>query len=126
LKKFIAISVLIFATACHHNFNQREEDSGSKIKSCNGLVSMQYPYYPAKAQALRVEGVVTVSYTVGFDGHPRNVRIISAVPNGFFEGETLRSVERWCLPPNLETQKKVITFRLNGGSFVDESQRSAL
>jgi len=80
---------------------------------CDVSVPNAQPDYPVKAAALRVDGAVTVSYKVGASGHPEDIKILSATPEGYFEHEALRAVSRWCLAPTTMAQTTTLTFRMN-------------
>ncbi|MCE9979660.1 TonB family protein [Leclercia adecarboxylata] len=105
MNKLVAITILMLLTGCQQNQNS------SKLDDCNGRLEKQIPTIPAKAVALKVEGMVVVSYIVGLDGHPKNIRIVSAVPKDMFEQETLKAVRSWCLKPTITPAKSTIAFR---------------
>ena len=52
------------------------------------------PAYPLAARNRGVQGHVFVEFTVAPDGHPRNARILFAVPRGYFEDTVRESVMR--------------------------------
>ncbi len=107
MKILVAIAILMLATGCQQNQNL------FKLDDCNGRLEKLIPNIPAKAVALKVEGMVVVSYIVGLDGHPKDIRIVSAVPKDMFEQETLKAVRAWCLKPTTTPAKSTITFRIH-------------
>jgi len=65
---------------------------------------------PVKAAAKKIDGEVTISYWVDSDGHPKDIKIVSAQPKDIFERETLHAVKNWCLTPTIERRTSVISF----------------
>lgn len=66
------------------------------------------PRYPRIAQDRQVEGKVRLSITIMPDGSVRDVRVIGARPNGYFEAEALRAVQGWRYKPSNVTRQNVI------------------
>jgi periplasmic protein TonB len=66
------------------------------------------PRYPRVAQDRQVEGKVVLSITIMPDGSVRDVRVISARPNGYFEAEALRAVQGWRYKPSKLIRQNVI------------------
>lgn len=107
MKKLVAFAILMLTAGCQQTKNS------FGLEDCNGRLDKQFPTIPAKAVALKVEGMVVVSYIVGIDGHPKDVRVVSAVPKDMFEQETLKAVRSWCLKPTTAPARSTITFRIN-------------
>ena len=57
------------------------------------------PEFPSKALSQRVNGAVTVEYTVDTNGDPRDVRVIEATPPGVFDKAAVTAVKRWHYDP---------------------------
>ena len=57
------------------------------------------PEYPANALANKISGVVTVEFTVGTNGEPRDVRVTDASPPGVFDKSATLAVKRWRYEP---------------------------
>lgn len=76
------------------------------------------PFYPLKAQALHVEGRVTVSFAIQDDGR---VDVDNATLTGcdMFFSETRRAMKAWRYPAGhpVNGQYTVIEFKLKGISF---------
>lgn len=53
------------------------------------------PKYPANAKRRRIEGYVTVRFTVTRQGKVRNPKVIAAKPSGVFERSALNAIRRW-------------------------------
>lgn len=66
------------------------------------------PRYPRLAQDRQVEGKVVLSITIMPDGSVRDVQVISARPNGYFEAEAVRAVRGWRYKPSNVTRQNVI------------------
>ncbi|MFB9887429.1 energy transducer TonB [Balneatrix alpica] len=70
------------------------------------------PDYPNRALRRRIEGKVTVEFTVEADGRvrPGSAKIIEAQPQGYFERGVLQAIYRWRFKPRLE-QGQGVSFR---------------
>ncbi|MCU6668259.1 TonB family protein [Enterobacteriaceae bacterium H4N4] len=107
-------------TSAPHGTHYVHTDTPGDIKAGKSATQNQ-PYYPAKAQAGRIEGVVRASYTVNTKGCAENIKIVSAQPADVFEKETIRAMKKWCgMNPTLLPKIITITFRLNGGASMEE------
>lgn len=93
--------------------------------ACNGHEIRSSPMYPARAHALRIEGKVSVSYTVNTEGRAENVKILTAQPSDWFDREVKLAVSKWaCMTPTTKPVISFITFRLNGGATVAAETRT--
>jgi len=59
----------------------------------------QAPDYPDNALDARVSGAVTVRFTVDYDGHPRDVHVVSSKPAGVFDHAAVIAVQHWRYQP---------------------------
>jgi len=111
----------MLVTGCVHKQTKLgQENAPGNIKAGQSATRNQ-PYYPAKAQADRIEGVVRASYTVNRKGCAENIKIVSAQPADVFEKETIRAINKWCdMVPTSLPKITTITFRLNGGARMEE------
>ena len=57
------------------------------------------PEYPNSALSGKLSGVVTVEFTVGTNGEPRDVRVTDASPPGVFDKSATSAVKRWRYDP---------------------------
>ena len=59
------------------------------------------PDYPATALAQRIAGSVTLEFTVGTKGEPRDVHVVEATPPGVFDQSAVNAVKHWRYAPLL-------------------------
>jgi protein TonB len=71
-------------------------------------VSQLLPRYPSAAQAREIEGRVRLTITIMPDGSVRDVRVMSARPQGYFESEAVRAVQQWRYKPSNVIRTNVI------------------
>ena len=71
-------------------------------------VSHLLPRYPRLAEVREVEGRVRLTITIMPDGSVRDVRILSASPQGYFEAEAWRAVQQWRYKPSSVIRTNVI------------------
>lgn len=71
-------------------------------------VSQALPRYPQMALERGIEGRVVMSITIMPDGSVRDVRVVSARPQGYFESTAVRAVQTWRYKPSRVTRYNVI------------------
>lgn len=78
------------------------------------LLSAPPPRYPLVALRRRIEGNVTVAFTIQPDGSVSTPRVVSADPPGLFEEAALVAAARWRFerPPAAVAASRVVQFRL--------------
>jgi len=78
------------------------------------LLSAPSPRYPLVALRRKIEGDVTVEFTIQPDGSVRSPRVIAADPPGLFEEAALVAAARWQFErtPAAVTAARVVQFRL--------------
>lgn len=65
------------------------------------------PRYPPRAQRRRLEGHVVLSFTIDATGHTKEIKVVSASPEGVFEQEAIRALSKWKYQPQLVDGKGV-------------------
>ncbi|MBL8782298.1 MAG: TonB family protein [Alphaproteobacteria bacterium] len=63
-------------------------------------IAQGLPAYPRIALERGVEGRVVMSITIMQDGSVRDVRVVSARPQGYFEAAAVRAVQTWRYRPS--------------------------
>lgn len=78
------------------------------------LLSAPSPRYPLVALRRKIEGDVTVEFTIQPDGSVRSPRVTAADPPGLFEEAALVAAARWQFErtPAAVTTARVVQFRL--------------
>lgn len=67
------------------------------------------PFYPARARLRKIEGGVLTEFIVQADGRVRDVKVISAWPEGEFEHVAVQAIERWRFVPGTKDGHPVDT-----------------
>ena len=72
------------------------------------------PRYPVKAAENRIEGLVQLKFNVEADGSTSNIVVVHAQPEGVFEQEAIKALQRWRYAPVADsTANKGIHVQLN-------------
>lgn len=65
------------------------------------------PFYPAHARRRRIEGEVSVLFTVNVNGRTQDIEVLSSTPDDVFTAAAVRSVSRWRFSPALKAGRPV-------------------
>ena len=81
------------------------------------------PRYPLSAVQNRVEGSVQLQFNVTSNGKTSDIQIIHAQPEGVFEAEAIRAIERWRYQPSKEAAANLgLTVQLDFALDYDPEQ----
>lgn len=88
--------------------------SPAPARAAPALVSSPAPRYPVMALRRRLEGDVTVAFTVRTDGSVGDARVVAATAPDVFDEAALAAVARWRFAPAAGPQevRRVLQFRL--------------
>ncbi|WP_413111526.1 energy transducer TonB [Thaumasiovibrio sp. DFM-14] len=59
------------------------------------------PAYPARALRQRLEGKVTLSFTIDKQGQPKDIQVVAAEPARVFDREAISALRRWRYQPRI-------------------------
>ncbi len=65
------------------------------------------PRYPTRAQKRRIEGYVSLSFTIDKTGRPTDIQVVDAEPKRIFDREALRALSKWKYQPQIIDGKAV-------------------
>lgn len=75
------------------------------------LVKAAAPHYPPAAVRSRQEGWVVVSFTVGTDGKPVDIKVVDAQPRRIFDRAAIEAVEHYEFKPAVRNGVPVVSAR---------------
>ncbi len=91
----------------------------SDVDQAPQAMSQMRPLYPAHARRRRIEGEVTVLFTVNTEGRVQEIEVLSGEPVDVFETAARRAVDHWRFRPALKDGvpvpvrvRQVIRFRM--------------
>ena len=77
----------------------------------NAVSMMQVaPNYPERARRKGIEGYVDLIFDLTATGQTKNIRILNAVPQGYFENASMRALKKWKYQPAVEDGKAVAMY----------------
>jgi protein TonB len=79
----------------------------SDVDSLPQAVVQMRPFYPSNARRRRLEGEVTILFTVNSVGDTEDVRVIDSVPEAVFDEAAIRAVKRWRFTPAIKDERPV-------------------
>jgi protein TonB len=71
----------------------------AEVDSVPQAVVQMRPFYPAHARRRRIEGEVTVVFTVNTAGRTGDIRVVASAPDDLFTEAATRAVGRWRFTP---------------------------
>jgi|GEM_PF-4891401 len=94
---------------CHRAWNlyvdHRENfDRGNLVRTKH-----QKPVYPQRAQERGIEGSVLLEFTVNSSGTTENIKVIDSCPEGEFDRQSIRAVEKFLYSPRTVNGQAVAT-----------------
>lgn len=110
MKKNILIMGFVLLFTCFTMTHASDEiinsddsaDSKLTTKTSPTIISYATPGMPMKAMADRVEGFVTIKFTVSKEGDVENPVVVEAVPPGYFDNAALNALEKFKFKPATE------------------------
>lgn len=90
-----------------------------EVDSVPQAIVQMRPFYPAHARRRRIEGEVTVLFTVNAEGRTGDIRVVASAPDDLFSEAATRAVGRWRFTPAMKDGaavpvrvRQVIRFRM--------------
>ncbi len=91
----------------------------AEVDSVPQAVFQMRPFYPSHARRRRIEGDVTVLFTVNAQGRTGDIRVVASAPEDVFTEAATRAVGRWRFTPAMKggeavavRVRQVIRFRM--------------
>ncbi len=91
----------------------------AEVDSVPQAVVQMQPFYPSLARRRRIEGEVTVLFTVNAEGRTGDIRVVASTPEDVFTEAATRAVGRWRFTPAMKDGeavpvrvRQVIRFRM--------------
>lgn len=114
--KLLTILTVLLLSACVKNKNHKNKTTSETIP----IVTIA-PNYPKTAAENRIEGDVTIEFTITTMGSVKDPKVISTIPSsGIFNREALRAILKYKFVPRIVNGKTVearavqtINFRLS-------------
>lgn len=110
MKKNILFMVIVLLFVCFTTIHASDEivspdasKDGKKTDITSPvIISYATPSMPMKAQEDRVEGFVTIKFTVTMEGDVENPEVVEAVPEGYFEKAALTALNKFKFKPAMK------------------------
>lgn len=91
----------------------------AEVDSVPQAIVQMRPFYPSHARRRRIEGDVTVLFTVNAQGRTGDIRVVASTPEDVFTEAAMRAVGRWRFTPAMKggeavavRVRQVIRFRM--------------
>ncbi|WP_336715202.1 TonB family protein [Pantoea ananatis] len=59
-------------------------------------------HYPERAEALRIDGAVSLIYDIDVNGKVNNIRVVKSNPDYVFDRSVVKQMSKWEFPKNEE------------------------
>lgn len=79
----------------------------AEVDSVPQAIVQMRPFYPAHARRRRIEGEVTVLFTVNTQGQTSDIRVVASTPEDVFTEAATRAVNRWRFTPAMKDGEPV-------------------
>ncbi len=79
----------------------------AEVDSVPQAIVQMRPFYPAHARRRRIEGEVTVLFTVNTEGRTGDIRVVASTPDDVFTEAATRAVGRWRFTPAMKDGEPV-------------------
>jgi protein TonB len=67
------------------------------------------PMYPPEAAQQRIEGWVTLSFTISTTGRVKNVKVLASHPSTIFDRAAVKTIRQWKYKPQIRNGERVET-----------------
>lgn len=99
---------------------QKKVEFSTKINTSIEPIVRIEPKYPIRAARDEIEGAVLLKFDIDLDGSPKNISVLTAIPENVFNRESIRALKQWKYAPDpkkvLKDNVVQLDFRMNANS----------